>query len=207
METKFDISGLNFKKLNGLIPAVVLDKNNNQVLMLGFMNTEALEKTLETKLITFFSRTKNKLWTKGETSGNYLKLIDIKTDCDNDSLLIFAEPEGNTCHTGNYSCFDVGNIPSINFLNDLFNLIKQRKKDLPENSYTTKLFKEGTNRIIQKVGEEAVETLIAAKNNDKNEIINETSDLIYHLFVMLAWQGIEFSEIVSNLEKRHNKLK
>lgn len=203
--TEINIDKLDFEKLNGLIPAVVVDNNNSQVLMLGFMNREALKKTLETKLVTFFSRTKNKLWTKGETSENYLNLIDIKTDCDNDSLLIFVEPEGNICHTGSYSCFGVENITSINFLNSLFDLIKQRKKDLPENSYTTKLFNEGANRIIQKVGEEAVETLIAAKNNDKNEIINETSDLIYHLFVLLAERGIEFSEIVNNLEKRHNK--
>ncbi len=203
--TKQNINNLDFSKLNGLLPAVVVDNNNNQVLMLGFMNRDALEKTLETKLVTFFSRTKNKLWTKGETSGNYLKLINIKSDCDNDSLLIFAEPAGNTCHTGNYSCFGVENFHSINFLNNLFNLIKQRKKNLPENSYTTKLFKEGANRIIQKVGEEAVEVLIAAKNRDKKEIINEASDLVYHLLVMLAEQEIEFSEIVQNLESRHKE--
>ena len=199
---KIDASKLNFEKLNGLIPAIIVDKNNNQVLMLGFMNKESLDKTLETDNVTFFSRTKKALWTKGETSGNYLKLINILTDCDSDTLLIYAEPQGPTCHTGNYSCFNLNNIKSLNFLNELFDLIKERKKDLPENSYTTKLFKEGGNRIIQKVGEEAVETVIAAKNRDKNEIINETSDLIYHLFVMLIEQGIEFSEIVGNLQKR-----
>jgi phosphoribosyl-ATP pyrophosphohydrolase/phosphoribosyl-AMP cyclohydrolase len=199
---KTDPSKLNFEKLNGLIPAIIVDNNNSQVLMLGFMNKESLDKTLETGNVTFFSRTKNAIWTKGETSGNYLKLIKILTDCDNDTLLVYAEPKGPTCHTGNYSCFNLDNIKSINFLNELFDLIKERKKDLPENSYTTKLFKEGGNRIIQKVGEEAVETVIAAKNKDKNEIINETSDLIYHLFVMLIDQGIEFSEIVGNLQKR-----
>lgn len=200
---KLKIDKLDFSKLNGLIPAIIIDKNTNQVLMLGFMNEEALNKTLETGLVTFFSRTKNRLWTKGETSGDYLTLINIIPDCDNDSLLVYSNPKGNTCHTGEYSCFGLENKSSINFLGELFDLIKERKIKLPENSYTTKLFKEGENRIIQKVGEEAVETVIAAKNKDKNEIINETSDLIYHLFVMLADQGIEFEEIVNNLETRH----
>ena len=199
---KAGISKLDFDKLNGLLPAVVVDKNNGQVLMVGFMNKEALEKTFDTQKVTFFSRTQNKLWTKGETSGNYLNLVDIKPDCDNDTLLIYALPEGNTCHTGNYSCFGIPNTGSINFLNDLFELIKSRKINMPENSYTTKLFNSGANRIIQKVGEEAIETVIAAKNRDKIELLNETSDLIYHLFVMLAEQGIEFSEVVKNLEKR-----
>ena len=194
-----------FEKLNGLIPAVVADVSNGQVLMLGFMNKEALEKTIETKLVTFYSRTKKRLWTKGETSKNYLHLVDIKPDCDSDTLLVYAKPDGNTCHTGNYSCFGAENYSSINFLNDLFALIKDRKEKMPEGSYTTKLFESGANRIIQKVGEEAIETVIAAKNRDKNEIVNETSDLIYHLFVMLAEQGIEFKEIVDNLESRHKK--
>ncbi len=200
-----DATKIDFEKLNGLIPAVVVDDSNGQVLMLGFMNKEALEKTLDTKLVTFYSRTKKRLWTKGETSKNYLHLIDIKPDCDSDTLLIYAKPVGNTCHTGNYSCFGVENYSSINFLNDLFALIKDRKEKMPEGSYTTKLFESGANRIIQKVGEEAVETVIAAKNRDKKEIVNETSDLIYHLFVMLAEQGIEFKEIVDNLESRHKK--
>ena len=202
---QLDISKLNFEKLNGLIPAIIVDNSNSQVLMLGFMNKESLEKTLETNLVTFYSRTKKALWTKGETSGNYLKLINILPDCDNDTLLVYAEPQGPTCHTGNYSCFNINNIKSLNFLNELFNLIKERKEKLPENSYTAKLFKEGANRIIQKVGEEAIETVIAAKNKDKNEIINETSDLIYHLFVMLAELDIDFSEIVDNLKKRAGK--
>lgn len=202
---KEEISILNFDKLNGLIPAVIVDQNNGQVLMLGFMNEEALLKTFETKLVTFFSRTRNTLWTKGETSKNYLHLVDIKPDCDNDTLLVYANPDGNTCHTGKYSCFNVPDYPSISFLNELFSLIKSRKEELPENSYTTSLFKSGANRIIQKVGEESIETVIAAKNRDKEEIINETSDLVYHLFVMLAEQGIEFSDIVNNLEKRHLK--
>ena len=197
-----DTDKLNFEKLNGLIPAVIVDNSNNQVLMLGFMNIESLNKTLETNNVTFYSRTKKSLWTKGETSGNYLKLVNILVDCDNDTLLVYAVPQGPTCHTGNYSCFNVDDIKSLNFLAELFNLIKNRKKELPKESYTAKLFKEGENRIIQKVGEEAIETIIAAKNRAKNEIINETSDLIFHLFVMLAEQEIELSEIVDNLKKR-----
>jgi len=194
---------LDFSKSGGLIPAIIIDANNNRVLMLGFMNEESYNKTLETKLVTFFSRTRNTLWVKGETSGNFLHVIDIKSDCDKDSLLIFVNPDGNTCHTGDYSCFKVENTDSIDFLNHLFTLIKLRKADMPEGSYTTKLFQRGTNRIIQKVGEEAIETVIAAKNRDKNEIINEVSDLVYHLFVMLAEQEIEFTDIVKNLESRH----
>lgn len=193
---------LNFEKLGGLIPAVVTDSETNQVLMLGFMNKEAFEKTIETKRVTFFSRTRNTLWTKGETSGNFLNLIDMKEDCDNDSLLLFAKPDGPTCHKGTYSCFgiDKKNTP---FIDRLSKLIKERKENLPANSYTTKLFKEGADRIIQKVGEEAIETVIAAKNRDKEEIINETSDLIYHLLVMLAEQEIGFDEIVNKLISRH----
>jgi phosphoribosyl-ATP pyrophosphohydrolase/phosphoribosyl-AMP cyclohydrolase len=196
------VEKLNFEKMNGLIPAIVLDNSNNLVLMLGFMNEAALRKTLETNLVTFFSRTRNTLWTKGVTSGNYLKLIDIKTDCDKDALLVYAIPEGNTCHTGSYSCFGISKTGSLSFLHELFDVIKNRKTELPEKSYTSELFKSGADRIIQKVGEEAVETLIAAKNRDKIEIVNEVSDLIYHLFVMLAEQDIEFGDIVNNLKKR-----
>lgn len=198
-----DINKIDFDKLNGLVPSVIVDDNTGKVLMLGFMNKEAVEKTLELKKVTFFSRTKNRLWTKGETSKNYLNLVDILTDCDNDSLLVYAKPEGDTCHLEQYSCFGIAKKSDEDFLNKLFELIKTRKAELPENSYTTKLFKEGENRIIQKVGEEAIETVIAAKNRDRSEIINETSDLIYHLFVMLAEQGIEFEDIIKNLESRH----
>ena len=201
MENNF-VEKINFEKLNGLVPAIIVDNSNSQVLMLGFMNKPALIKTLESNLVTFFSRTRKTLWTKGVTSGNYLKLISIKTDCDNDALLIYAEPEGNTCHTGKYSCFDIPQTGSFSFILDLFNVIKSRKTELPDKSYTADLFKSGADRIIQKVGEEAVETVIAAKNRDKTEIINEVSDLIYHLLVMLAEQEIEFGEVVDNLKKR-----
>jgi phosphoribosyl-AMP cyclohydrolase / phosphoribosyl-ATP pyrophosphohydrolase len=198
-----ETNDLNFVKLDGLIPAIIIDSTTDQVLMLGFMNKESLDKTLDTKKVTFFSRTRKVLWTKGETSGHFLNLVDIKSDCDKDSLIVYAVPSGNTCHTGSYSCFGIekGN---QNFLNHLYELIKKRKANMPENSYTTKLFNAGTNRIIQKVGEEAIETVIAAKNRDKKEIVNEVSDLIYHLFVMLAEQEIEFDEIVNNLAERHS---
>ncbi len=197
-----EIEKIDFQKLNGLVPAIIVDKATSQVLMLGFMNEEALQKTIDTNKVTFFSRSKNRLWTKGETSENYLLLKDIKVDCDNDSLLVYAEPQGPTCHTGEYSCFGEKK-ENINWLLKLSELINRRKDELPEGSYTTKLFKSGENRIIQKVGEEAIETVIAAKNRDKDEIINETSDLIYHLLVMLAEKNIEFTEVVENLEKRH----
>lgn len=194
---------LDFDKLNGLIPAIIIDDSTKQVLMLGFMNKEAVQKTNETGKVTFFSRTKNALWIKGETSGNYLFVVNILTDCDNDTLLIYANPAGPTCHTGNYSCFDISKNESTEFLFKLEKVIRQRKAEMPEGSYTTSLFKRGENRIIQKVGEEAVETVIAAKNNDKEELVNEVSDLVYHLLVLLAEKNISLSEIIENLEKRH----
>ena len=197
-----DISKIDFDKMNGLVPAIIIDNFTGQVLMLGFMNKEAVEKTIDEKKVTFYSRSKKRLWTKGETSGNYLNLVDIKLDCDNDTLLISTNPEGNTCHLDQYSCFGIEK-ENYKFLKYLDKLIKDRKEKLPANSYTTKLFKEGENRIIQKVGEEAVETLIAAKNNDRSEIINETSDLIYHLLVMLAEKDIELNDVVENLQSRH----
>lgn len=193
---------LNFEKMNGLIPAVIVDEVTNQTLMLGYMNEEAYDKTIATGRVTFYSRTKNRLWTKGETSGDYLIVKNIIADCDKDTLLIYANPLGNTCHTGNYSCFGIEK-NSINFFNLLFDLITDRKEKMPENSYTTKLFLRGENRIIQKVGEEAIETVIAAKNNDKDEIINEVSDLIYHLFVMLVQKEIGINEIAVKLIERH----
>ena len=200
-----DISKLNFEKLNGLIPAVIVDYKTDLVLMLGFMNKESLEQTIETKLVTFYSRTRKELWTKGKTSGNYLRLIEIKPDCDNDSLLVYAQPDGNICHTGNYSCFNINKNDSIKFIEQLSKIIRERKERLPENSYTTKLFKEGENRIIQKFGEESVEVMIAAKNNNREEIINEASDLLYHLLVLLEEKELKLSDISANLEKRNKK--
>ncbi len=198
-----NIKKINFEKLNGLVPAIIIDAQNNNVLMLGFMNMEALQQTMEKQKVVFFSRSRNRLWLKGETSKNYLNVISISTDCDNDTLMIYAKPDGPTCHTGSYSCFAEVDKNNIYFLKYLSNLIKERKVKMPEGSYTTSLFKRGADRIIQKVGEEAVETVIAAKNRDRKEIINETSDLIFHLLVMLAEQEIELTEVISNLESRH----
>jgi phosphoribosyl-ATP pyrophosphohydrolase/phosphoribosyl-AMP cyclohydrolase len=197
-----DISKLNFSKLYGLIPAIIVDDSNDKILMLGFMNEEALRISLETGKVTFFSRTKNRLWTKGETSGNFLLIRNIITDCDNDTIIVYAEPEGPTCHLGNYSCFNIPN-EGINFFLKLSELVNQRKRDLPENSYSTKLFKEGSDRIIQKVGEEATEVIIAAKNKSKQQIIYETADLLYHLIVMLADNELNLTDIVKELESRH----
>lgn len=199
-----DINKINFDKMNGLVPVIVTENITGQVLMLGFMNREAVHKTVAENKVTFYSRSKERLWTKGETSGNYLELVDIKIDCDNDTLLITANPKGNTCHIDQYSCFGLEK-ENYKFLQYLDDLIKSRKKELPENSYTTKLFKQGENRIIQKVGEEAIETVIAAKNNDREELINESADLLFHLLVMLNQKEIPFNDVISELEKRHRK--
>jgi phosphoribosyl-ATP pyrophosphohydrolase/phosphoribosyl-AMP cyclohydrolase len=199
-----DINKLDFSKLNGLVPAIIVDRNTSQVLMLGFMNKESLIKTIDSKRVTFFSRSQNKLWTKGETSGNYLELISLTTDCDSDTLLVEVYPTGNTCHTGAYSCFNLKK-ENTHFLSMLFELIKKRKNEMPENSYSSSLFKDGADRIIQKVGEECIETIIAAKNRDKEELINETADLLYHLFVMLVEQNISLAEVIQKLELRHQK--
>lgn len=199
-----EINKIDFDKMDGLVPAIITDNITGQVLMLGYMNKEAVQETIDKKKVTFYSRSKKRLWTKGETSGNYLNLVDIKIDCDNDTLLIAANPQGNTCHLDQYSCFGIEK-DNYKFLNYLDNLIKTRKDELPENSYTSKLFKQGENRIIQKVGEEAVETVIAAKNNDRKEIINETADLLFHLLVMLNEKNISLNEVISELENRQKK--
>lgn len=202
-----DTDSLDFEKGGGLIPAIVQDANNFQVLMLGYMDREALQMTLEKERVTFYSRTKERLWTKGETSGNYLDLIDIQEDCDNDTLLILAEPNGPTCHTGNQSCFhqkDFKPENELTFLNELEELIISRKKERPDDSYTTSLFDDGIDKIAQKVGEEAVETIIEAKNKD-HRLIDEVSDLIYHLLVLLAEKDVPFDEVIQNLKERHQK--
>jgi phosphoribosyl-ATP pyrophosphohydrolase/phosphoribosyl-AMP cyclohydrolase len=196
---------LNFDRLNGLVPAVIIDNITNAVLMVGFMNKESLDITNKTGLVTFYSRSRKKIWTKGETSGNFLHVMEMKTDCDNDTLLIKVIPDGDTCHEGDYSCFKEEKYPGVTFFNELYSLIQSRKKLMPEHSYTTSLFQEGEDRIIQKVGEEAIETVIAAKNKDKKELINETSDLIYHLFVLLVEKEIPITDIADLLQKRHRK--
>lgn len=192
---------LNFDKLNGLIPAIIQDYNTKEVLMLGFMNREAYEKTVEKKLVTFYSRTRNELWTKGETSGNYLNVKEIIPDCDNDTLLVLAEPVGPVCHTGSKTCF--GEQKSVFDLNDLQHVIDQRRDEMPEGSYTTKLFSKGINKIAQKVGEEAVELIIEAKDNNDELFLNEAADLVYHLLVLLSAKGFKLNDVKQILGKRH----
>lgn len=196
-----DISKLNFQKLNGLIPAIIVDIFTDKILMLGFMNQDALTKTINTRKATFYSRSRKTLWTKGETSGNFLIVVRIASDCDNDSLIIYAKPMGSTCHLGNYSCFPINKNDTF-FLGELNNLIKKRKEELPENSYTAKLFKAGSDRVIQKVGEEAVEVLIAAKNKSRKEIIYESADLLFHLMVMLQDNKIDLEDVIDELKSR-----
>lgn len=199
------IEQIDFKKLNGLVPAVIQDNSTQKVLMVGFMNREALEKTEEIGKVTFFSRTKNRLWTKGEESGNFLNVVSMLVDCDNDTLLIKANPVGPVCHTGADTCFFETNKKSgIDFLSYLQDFIDKRKQEMPENSYTTSLFNEGTAKISQKVGEEAVETIIGAMANDDENFIYEAGDLLYHLIVLLTHKGFRLEDVVSELKKRHS---
>jgi len=194
---------LDFEKSGGLIPAIVQDSKTNKVLMLGFMNEEAFNKTKETGLVTFYSRTRNRLWTKGEESKNYLHVVSIKEDCDKDTLLIKADPAGPVCHTGSDTCFDEKNEEDILFLKYLQDFIDLRKKEMPEGSYTTSLFNKGINRMAQKVGEEAVETVIEATNGTEEGFLYEASDLIYHLIVLLTSKGYRLEDLARELKKRH----
>ncbi len=194
---------IDFKKLDGLIPAIIQDNETRTVLMLGFMNEEAYQKTVETGLVTFYSRTRQRLWTKGEESGNFLKVVTILNDCDNDTLLIKVNPVGPVCHTGTDTCWNEENKGDIFFLNYLQGFIQQRFREMPEGSYTTSLFKKGVNRMAQKVGEEAVETVIEATNGSDEKLISEASDLIYHLIVLLTSKGYSLDDIGRELKKRH----
>ena len=194
---------LDFEKMGGLIPAIVQDNDTNKVLMLGFMNEEAYEKTMQTGKVTFFSRTRNCLWTKGETSGNVLKVISVLVDCDNDTLLVKAHPTGPVCHTGADTCFGEKNEEAIMFLKYLQNFIERRRQEMPEGSYTTSLFMKGINRMAQKVGEEAVDTVIEATNGTDDRLIYEASDLIYHLIVLLTSKGLRIEDLAKELKKRH----
>ena len=194
---------LDFEKMGGLIPAIVQDNNTNKVLMLGFMNEEAYEETKETGKVTFFSRTKNRLWMKGETSGNTLQVVSMMVDCENDTILIKANPAGPVCHTGADTCFGEKNVEDIMFLKYLQDFIEQRRQEMPEGSYTTSLFLKGVNRMAQKVGEEAVETVIEATNGTEDGFIYEASDLIYHLIVLLTSKGLRLEDLARELKKRH----
>ena len=189
--------------MNGLVPAVIQDANSAKVLMLGFMNKEAYEKTKSTGQVTFYSRTKERLWTKGEESGNFLDVKEILDDCDNDTLLIKVTPRGPVCHTGADTCFSETNESGIHFLRQLQDLIALRKKEMPEDSYTTKLFTKGINKIAQKVGEEAVELVIESKDNNDDLFLNESADLIYHLLVLLTEKGFDIADVIKILEERH----
>ena len=194
---------IDFQKSGGLVPAIIQDELTSKVLMLGYMNEESLTKTQETGLVTFFSRSKNRLWTKGEESGNFLKLVSIKFDCDNDTLLVKVNPVGPVCHTGTDTCWGESNEGDITFLKYLQDFITVRFNEMPEGSYTTSLFKKGVNRMAQKVGEEAVETVIEATNGTEEGFIYEASDLMYHLIVLLTSKGYSLDDLARELKKRH----
>lgn len=194
---------IDFEKAGGLIPCVVQDHQTLKVLMVGFMNKEALGKTLSESKVTFFSRTKQRLWTKGETSGNFLQVIEIKVDCDHDTLLILARPSGPVCHTGADTCFNEKNDGWS--LNTLEQIIVDRKINPTAKSYTTSLFESGINKIAQKVGEEAVELVIEAKDNNKELFLNEAADLMYHYLVLLAAKDQSLNDVLAVLQKRHAK--
>ncbi|WP_281800968.1 bifunctional phosphoribosyl-AMP cyclohydrolase/phosphoribosyl-ATP diphosphatase HisIE [Segatella maculosa] len=198
-----EIENLKFDA-NGLIPAIVIDSLTKQVLMLAYMNKESLKISKEKGLACFYSRSRQQLWLKGETSGNYLNLVNIKNDCDNDTLLISVQPEGPTCHTGTDTCWgETNNYNPILFLSELQDFINQRYHDMPEDSYTTSLFKKGINRIAQKVGEEALETVIEATAGTKDKLVYEASDMLYHLIVLLTNKGLRIENLAQELLERH----
>lgn len=202
MLTEQQLSQLDWEKTDGMMPVIVQHQVSGEVLMHGYMNPEALHKTLSEKKVTFWSRTKQRLWTKGETSGHFLHVASITPDCDNDTLLVLAQPDGPTCHLGTSSCFSPA-APDWTFLYQLEQLLAARKQADPDSSYTAKLYASGTKRIAQKVGEEGVETALAATVNDRHELTNEASDLLYHLLVLLQDQDLDLSAIINNLRARH----
>lgn len=195
---------IDFEKMNGLVPAIIQDSITKNVLMLGFMNEEAYQKTLATKRVTFYSRFRKCLWTKGETSGNYLELVSMKPDCDNDTLLVKVIPHGPTCHTGTDTCWGEENKRNpLLFLSELQDFINKRHEEMPEKSYTTSLFKDGTNRMAQKVGEEALEAVIEAVSGNDDRLIYECSDMFYHLVVLLTSKGLRIEQVAAELAERH----
>jgi len=191
------------KNTDGLVPAIIQDATSKNVLMLGFMNQEALEITQNTKKVTFFSRTKNRLWTKGEESGNFLNLVDLKLDCDNDTLLIFVNPSGPTCHSGSDTCWNDSNTETYGFISMLEDVITNRIQDAEvSKSYVATLFKQGINKIAQKVGEEAVEVVIEAKDNNNELFLNESADLLFHYLMLLQAKGFKLNDVVEVLKER-----
>lgn len=196
---------IDFEKMGGLVPAIVQDAVTKNVLMLGFMNEEAYRRTVETGNVTFWSRSRQTLWTKGETSGNLLHMVSIQADCDNDTLLVKAHPDGPTCHTGTDTCWGETNDKNpLLFLAELQDFINRRKEVMPEGSYTTSLFTKGINKIAQKVGEEALETVIEATNGTNDHLVYEASDLLYHLLVMLTEKGLRIEQVAQELQQRHD---
>ena len=196
---------IDFDKMGGLVPAIIQDADTRNVLMLGFMNREAYNKTVETGRVTFWSRSRNSLWTKGETSGNYLHLVSIQNDCDNDTLLVKVHPEGPTCHTGTDTCWGETNEKNpLLFLSQLQDFIEKRKNEMPEGSYTTKLFKDGIGRQAQKVGEEALEAVIEAVDGTNDKLVYEVSDMFYHLIVLLTSKGLRIEDVARELALRHD---
>jgi phosphoribosyl-ATP pyrophosphohydrolase/phosphoribosyl-AMP cyclohydrolase len=194
---------IDFTKTNGLIPAIIQDHETKTILMLGYMNQEALDTTLETQKVTFFSRSKNRLWTKGEESGNFLNLVSIKNDCDNDTLLIQVNPVGPTCHTGSDTCWQEENNTNYSFLSKLENTIQERKENATsEKSYVASLFEKGMNKIAQKVGEEAVEVVIEAKDNNDDLFLSESADLLFHYLILLQAKGFKLNDVVEVLKSR-----
>lgn len=196
------VEQVNFTKGDGLVPAIVQDAKTDVVLMLAYMDRAALEKTLAEQKVTFYSRSKKRLWTKGETSGNFLNLVDIQLDCDQDTLLVKVNPVGPACHTGSDTCFDEVN-QSSNFLHHLERVIQDRKQNPDEKSYTSKLFQRGINKVAQKVGEEAVELVIEAKDDNEALFLNEAADLMYHYLVLLTAKGYQLNDVIRILEGRH----
>lgn len=196
---------IDFDKMGGLVPAIIQDDKTKNVLMLGYMNQEAYDKTMETGKVTFYSRTKQRLWTKGEESGNFLNVVSIKNDCDQDTLLIRVNPVGPVCHTGTDTCWGEENrMNPLLFLTELQDFIEKRHREMPEGSYTTSLFKDGLNRMAQKVGEEALEAVIEAVNGSNERLIYEGSDMIYHLIVLLTAKGLRIEDMAQELMVRHN---
>lgn len=194
---------IDIKSAHGLIPAIIQDSETKNVLMLGYMNEESLQKTIETQKVTFFSRSKQRLWTKGEESGNFLNLVDIKNDCDGDTLLIQAKPVGPTCHTGADTCWQEANVPNYGFISSLENTIKTRRKNADsEKSYVASLFEKGINKIAQKVGEEAVEVVIEAKDDNDDLFLSESADLLFHYLILLQAKGFQLNDVVEVLKKR-----
>jgi phosphoribosyl-ATP pyrophosphohydrolase/phosphoribosyl-AMP cyclohydrolase len=196
---------IDFEKMSGLVPAIVQDSVSGRLLMQGYMNEDALQKTKQSGQVTFFSRSKNRLWTKGESSGNFLELVSIAVDCDGDSILIKANPRGPVCHTGSDTCFDESNDSKTGFIDQLREIIKDRKNNPNQNSYTASLFAKGINKIAQKVGEEAVEIVIEAKDDNKELFLGEAADLLFHYLILLEAKGYELDEVMQVLMERHKK--